>query len=331
MDLSTTYLGFKLANPVIPSASPMCDDLSLVKRLEDAGAPMIVMHSVFQEQFEREEVAVARGMEQGQYAQAEAENYLPDPEQFRLGPDRYLEQIGRIKQAVKIPVVASLNGSTLGGWTDYAQKIEQAGADALELNIYNPVLDLELSSNMVEQQTLEVVTAVRHAVSLPLAIKLSPNYTALSYFARRLMLAGANGLVLFNRFYQADIDIERLELRRNLKLSTSEELLPRLRAVAGLAGRINCDLAITGGVHTKEDVIKATMAGASAVQMASALLNNGPWYLSRLLDELAGWLETHGYSSLSEMRGSMSLLRTPNPAAFERGNYMKILNAWESD
>jgi dihydroorotate dehydrogenase (fumarate) len=331
MDLSTTYLGFKLANPVIPGASPMCDDLSLVKRLEDAGAPMIVMHSVFQEQFEREEVAVARGMEQGQYAQAEAANYLPDPEQFRLGPDRYLEQIGRIKRAVKIPVVASLNGSTLGGWTDYAQKIEQAGADALELNIYNPVFDLELSSTMVEQQTLEVVTAVRHAVSLPLAVKLSSHYTALPYFARRLMFAGANGLVLFNRFYQVDIDIERLELRRDLKMSTSDELLPRLRAVAGLAGRINCDLAITGGVHTKQDVIKATMAGANAVQMASALLNNGPWYLLRLLEELAGWLEMHGYSALSEMRGSMSLSRTPNPAAFERGNYMKILNAWESD
>jgi dihydroorotate dehydrogenase (fumarate) len=329
MDLSTTYLGFKLATPIIPGASPMCDELSKVKRLEDAGAPMIVMHSIFQEQLAYEETAINLGLDLAENSFAEALTHLPRPEEFRLGPEEYLEQITAIKKAVSIPLVASLNGRNLGWWTHYAQMIEQAGADAIELNIYDPVLDLDISSSDVERRIIDLAAELRKNVKLPLAVKLSPTYTALGGFAKRLAAAGADGLVLFNRFFQADIDIERLDLRREMTPSTSAELLPRLRAVASLSGRIDCDLAITGGVHTLADVVKSTMAGADAVQMVTALLDFGPGYLTELHQDLAAWLETHQYNSLAQMRGSMSLLRTPNRAVFERGNYMKILNSWE--
>jgi len=307
----------------------MCDDLSLARRLEDAGAPMLVMHSLFQEQIELQSAAMSHGYEQSSDANPEASSYLPSPKDFAYGPDEYLEQIQDLKIALRIPVVASLNGQTPGGWMEYAAKIEQAGADALELNIYNPGLSLEPSSAVMEQQILDVVASVRRAVKLPLAVKLSPNYLGLPHFVGRLSQLGVNAVVLFNRFYQADFDIEHLTARRDLQLSTSVELLPRLRAVAALFGRVKCDLAITGGVHTAEDVIKATMAGAQGIQMVSALLENGPQYLRRLLAEIQGWLETHEDTSLSQMRGSMSLLHTPNASAFERGNYMKILHSWE--
>ncbi|HWB53341.1 MAG TPA: dihydroorotate dehydrogenase-like protein [Tepidisphaeraceae bacterium] len=329
MDLSTTYLGFKLATPIIPGASPMCDDIGKVKRLEDAGAPMIVMHSIFQEQLVYEETAVNLGIDLAENSFAEALTHLPKPEEFQLGPDEYLEQVSLIKQAVSIPVVASMNGRALGWWTKYAQYIEQAGADAIELNIYDPVLDPEVSSSEVERRIIDLVSEIRKTVKLPLAVKLSLNYTALGNFAKHLHAAGANALVLFNRFFQADIDIEHLDLRRELMPSTSAELLPRLRAVASLWGRVKMDLAVTGGVHTATDVVKSIMAGANAVQMVTALLEYGPAYLTELHRELAMWLEAHEYESLSQMRGSMSLLRTPNRAAFERGNYMKIINSWE--
>jgi dihydroorotate dehydrogenase (fumarate) len=327
MDLSTTYLGFKLANPLIPGASPMCGDLSVVKRLEDAGAPMLIMHSVFQEQFDLESVAVSRGIEANETA--EATSWLPSPDEFRLGPEEYLKQIGKIKKAVKIPVVASLNGRTLGGWVNYASQIQQAGADALELNIYDPVLDVDQTSSQVENDTLEIVRSVKKAIKLPLAVKLSKSYTALPNFAKRLVAAGADALVMFNRFYQPDIDIENLDVRRELKFSTSDELLPRLRWVAAMSGRIDAGFSITGGVHTPEDVIKATMVGAHTCQIVSALLVNGPEHLKRLTKGVGQWLEEHEYKSLSQARGSMSLEKTPNPAAFERGNYVKILQAWE--
>jgi dihydroorotate dehydrogenase (fumarate) len=329
MDLSTTYMGFKLATPIIPGASPMCEDLSKVKRLEDAGAPMIVMHSIFQEQLELEESAVNRGLDQGTDSSSEAGSYLPGPDEFKLGPQDYLDQIARIKKCVSIPVIGSINGRTPGWWLDYAKLIQQAGADGLELNIYDPGTDVDVSSFEIERRILLLVSEVRHVVKIPLAVKISPTYTALGNFAKQLSLIGVDALVLFNRFFQPDIDTERLELRRELKRSTSDELLPRLRAVAALAGQVDCDLAVTGGVHDVNDVIKATMAGADAVQMVTALLDYGPLYLEGLHEELAGWLEMHKYDSLSQMRGSMSLSRLPNRALFERGNYMKSLHSWE--
>jgi dihydroorotate dehydrogenase (fumarate) len=331
MDISTKYLGFDLENPLIPGASPLSDDLDMVRRLEDAGAPMLVMHSVFQEQIEQEQVALNYGLDQGEQSFAEALSYLPLPEQFALGPDAYLEQIRRIKAAVKIPVVASLNGRTLGGWIDYARKIEQAGADALELNIYDPVLSLAPDSTTIELATLETIRAVNDVVTIPVAVKLSPFYTNMVHFAHRADASGIRGLVLFNRFYQPDINIETMELRRELKLSTSEELLPRLRWAAALWNRVDCDIAITGGVHTAEDVCKCVMAGASAVQLVSALLIHGPSHLEVLRRQLERWLEEHDYESLHQMRGSMSLIRTPNPSAYERGNYMKMLQNWSPD
>jgi dihydroorotate dehydrogenase (fumarate) len=329
MDLSTSYMGFHLENPLVPGASPMCNDLLFLRRLEDAGAPMIVMHSVFQEQFDLEEMAVNRSIESTEATNAEALSYLPNPHLFRLGPEEYLDRVAEIKRAVRIPVVASLNGRTIGGWVEYAARIEKAGADALELNIYNPALDMETSGSEIESRTIELVRAVRKTVKIPLAAKLSQNYTAFPRFAKRLCEAGANAVVLFNRFYQPDIDIHNLDMRRELTLSNSGELLPRLRYAAAVSGRIAGDVAITGGVHTAEDVIKATMVGADIVQMVSALLEHGPLYIKRLRTDIANWLEAHEYTSLAQMRGSMSLSRTPDPSAFERGNYMKILQAWE--
>jgi len=329
MDLSTRYLGFKLSNPLVPGASPMCGDLDVVRKFEDAGAPMIVMPSVFQEQLELEEIAVSKSIEEPQGNSPEALSYFPLPDQFRVGPDEYLEQIGKLKKAVKIPIVASLNGRTRGGWVSYASQMEQAGADALELNIYDAVFDPARSSEAIENDTFDVVCAVRKAVKLPLAVKLSKYYTGLPHFADRLANAGVQAIVLFNRFYQPDIDIENLDVRRELTLSTSDELLPRIRWTAALAGRIKIDLAITGGVHSVEDVVKSIMAGANIVQMVSALLECGPQHLKLLADQLAKWLAAHEYESLTQMRGSMSLLKTPHHEAFERGNYVKILQAWE--
>ncbi|MGN6369702.1 MAG: dihydroorotate dehydrogenase-like protein [Phycisphaerae bacterium] len=329
--LKCTYLGFELENPLIPGASPMCRDLSVVKRLEDAGAPMIVMHSIFQEQIIREQMALNYGLEIGNNSYPESITYLPRPEEFRLGPDEYLEQVQKIKSTVSVPVVASINGRTLGGWVGYAQQLEQAGADALELNIYDPVLDSDTDATFVEDHALEVIRSVKRAVSVPVAVKLSPFYTSLVHFAHRIDQVGVDGLVLFNRFYQPDIDIEMLNVRSDLQLSTPGELLLRLRYLAALHGQVVADLAVTGGVHTAEGVLKAVMAGATGVQVVSALLTHGPEYLRRLRGDVARWLELHQYDSLDQARGSMSLLHTPNPGAFERGNYMKILQTWSGD
>ena len=328
MDLSTSYLGFKLPHPLIPGASPFCDDLDTVRRLEDAGAPMLIMHSIFQEQLDREQLALNYGMEQAENSFAEALTYFPKPDEFRLGPDEYLEQIGKIKKAVKVPVVASLNGRNIGGWIDYAKKIQAAGADGLELNIYDPVFDLKSDSASVELATVEVVRAVCGAVKIPVAVKLSPFYTGLPAFANRIAGAGAKGLVLFNRFYQPDLDLENLEVTSDLKLSTSDELLPRLRWTAALFGRVKIDLSITGGVHTAEDALKAVMVGASSIQMVSSLLIHGPRHLATVRQAMERWLEEHEYESLAQARGSLSLLKTANATAYERGNYMKILQNW---
>ncbi len=329
MDLACRYLGFDLPHPFISGASPLVDSLDTVRRLEDEGVAAIVMRSLFEEQIVSEEMATFRALETPADSFAEALTYLPSPASFVLGPDEYLEQLRRIKEVVDVPVIASLNGTTRGGWLEFSRLILQAGADGLELNVYELVTDSLESSSDVEARTLEVVETVREALGdLPLAVKLSPFYTSLPHLAHRLDRAGANGLVLFNRFYQADIDVEELELERSLNLSDSSELLLRLRWLAVLEGQLEASLAVTGGVHTALDAVKAVMCGADAIQVVSALLKHGPEHLATLRRDLARWLEDHEYESLDQLRGSMSLGRCPDPHAFERANYMQLLQSW---
>ena len=329
MDLSVKYLGLTLAHPLMTGASPFVDDLDRVKRLEDAGASAITMHSLFEEQISGEEVATARATETHANSSGEASSYLPDPPDFHLGPDEYLEQLRKLKKAVRVPVIASLNGTTRGGWLRYAKLMQEAGADALELNVYDLATDVETRGDAVEERMISVVKAVKKEVSIPVAVKLSPFYSSLANLAGQLDQAGVDGLVLFNRFYQPDINVEELEVERSLQLSTSSELPLRLRWLAILSGRVRPSLAVTGGVHTPADVIKAIMAGAHAVQLVSALLQRGPEYLRVLRGEMARFLEEHDYESLDQMRGSMDLLACPDPKAYERANYMHILQSWK--
>lgn len=328
MDLSTTYLGFELPHPLMPGASPLVDDLDTVRRLEDAGAAAIVLHSLFEEQIEAEQLAVFGSTERHSHSSAEALSYFPGEDAFAVGPDDYLERIRRIQDAVEVPVIASLNGVSLGGWLKYAALVEQAGADALELNVHALATNPDESAATIEERTLDMVEAVRAAVGIPLAVKLSPYYTSMAHFADRLDAAGVEGLILFNRFYQPGIDVEELEVRRELHLSTSEELPLRLRWLAILSPRLRASLAVTGGVHTATDVVQAVMAGANAVQVVSALLRHGVGRLAELRRELAAWLEEHEYESLAQMRGSMNLRNCPDPQAYERANYMLMLQSW---
>jgi len=328
MDLSTTYLGLPLQHPIITGASPMVDHMDLVRRLEDAGAAAITMHSLFEEQLTRDADATWHALASHADAHAEASSYFPFGDDFALGPDEYLEQVRRIKAAVRIPVIASLNGATGDGWVRYARLIEQAGADALELNMYLVAVDPLESGGMIERCLLETVASVHDSVSLPIAVKLSPFWSSLSQLAVALDEAGADGLVLFNRFYQPDIDIEELDVVPRLRLSDPSELLLRIRWLAALSGRVRGSLAASGGVHGVEDVVKAIMAGTDAVQIVSALLARGPEHLTVLRDGLARWMEEREYASVAQMRGSMSLARCPNPAAFERGGYMRVLQTW---
>ena len=327
MTLATTYLGFELPHPLVPGASPLAEDLDTVRRLEDAGAPMITMYSLFEEQVVREELSLTSSIETPKECYAEALSYFPDPDEFVLGPDEYLEQVRKVKAAVSVPVVGSLNGTTEGGWLRYARLIEQAGADALELNLYELALDTQESGEAVERRGLEVVRAVKRQVRVPVAVKLSPFYSSIANYAHRLDEAGADGLVLFNRFYQPDIDVERQELVR-VNLSSPSELLLRVRWIGALSGRVRASLAATGGVHTALDAVKAVMAGAHATQMVSALLRHGPGHLRQVRQELALWLEEHEFESLRQMQGSMSLLRCAEPAAYQRANYIKLLQSW---
>ncbi len=328
MDLSSTYLGLRLPHPLIVGASPMADDLDLVKRLEDAGAAAITLRSLFEEQLVLEQLASNRARDLHTESFAEATSFLPEPVDYALGPDEYLEQLRRIKASVSIPVIASLNGHTDRGWLEYARLMEQAGASAIELNVYSLETDPERPAAAVEQDVLDMLHSVRRVTRLPLALKLSPFYTALPHFARRAVEAGADGLVLFNRFYQPDIDIEELEVAHTLHLSDSSELLLRLRWLAILSGRVPGSLAVTGGVHSATDVMKSVMAGAHGVQMVSALLRHGPSHLRAVIADLGRWLDEHEYESLSQACGSMSLERCPDPAAYERGNYMRMLHGW---
>jgi dihydroorotate dehydrogenase (fumarate) len=329
MNLATSYMGFELPHPLVPGAGPFVDSLDTVRRLEDAGAPLIVMHSLFEEQVAREEVNLTRSIETPKDSYAEALSYFPEPEDFVLGPEDYLEQIRKVKAAVSVPVIGSLNGTTEGGWLRYAQLIQQAGADGLELNLYELALDLGETGVEVERRGLEVVRAVKGSVKIPVAVKLSPFYSSIGNFARRLDEAGADALVLFNRFYQPDIDVEEQELLR-VNLSSPTELLLRVRWIGALSGRIRASLAATGGVHTAIDVVKAVMAGAHATQMVSALLQHGPDYLRQVRDDLARWLEEHEFESLRQMQGSMNLLRCRDPGAYQRANYIRLLQSWDA-
>ena len=331
MDLSTTYLGLPLPHPLVAGASPLVDDMDTVRRLEDAGVAAIVMHSLFEEQISREQGRTTRDIEGHTEFFVEAQSFFPRPTEYRLGPSAYLEQLARIKAAVKVPVIGSLNGITPSGWLDYARQIEQAGADALELNVYYVASNPDEDALAVEGRTLDIVRRVKRAVTIPVAVKLSPFLSALSHFAAELEAAGADGLVLFNRFYQPDIDVELLEVRPDLHLSTSAELLLRLRWLAILSGQRRLDVALSGGAHGPLEVVKAVMAGAKAVQMVSALLRHGPGHITVVRDEVERWLEEHEYSSLRQMQGSMNLARCPDPAAFERGNYLRILQSWTQD
>lgn len=328
MDLSTTYLGLPLAHPFMPGASPLVDDLDVVRRLEDAGAPAIVMHSVFEEQVRAAEDALHHHLDAHTDSFSEASSFFPRAADYRLGPDAYLDQIRRIREAVAVPVIASLNGVTPAGWLEYARRIEQAGAHGLELNVYHLATDPEETGAAVEARTLDILRAVRASVSIPIAVKLSPFHSALAHFAKELEDAGASGLVLFNRFYQPDLDVEALEVSRRLHLSDSSELLLRLRWLAILSARRGLDLACSGGVHEPVDGIKALMAGATSVQLVSALLRHGPGHLAKVVDGVRRWLVEHEYESLDQLRGSMNLARCPDPAGYERGNYIAMLQSY---
>jgi len=325
VDMTTNYLGLELRHPVMPGASPLADDLDTVKRLEDAGAAAICLRSLFEEQLTSQQMDSHRYFDTPSDATAEALDYFPSTSDFALGPDAYLEQIAKIRNSVDVPVIGSLNGVSPGGWLQYARLIEQAGASALELNMYTLASDPDVSASDLEKQELEIVRAVRETISIPIAVKLSPFYSALPNFVRELEAAGVAGVIMFNRLYEPDIDPEALELDRTLRLSTPSELLLRLRWLAILSSRTRLSLACSGGVHTFIGALKAIMAGATAVQMVSALLRYGVDNLRLVINGLHDWFEEHGYATVDEARGSMDDSHAPNPSAYERANYMQLL------
>lgn len=331
MDLSLSYLGFNLPHPLIVGASPMVDNLDTVRRLEDAGAAALVMHSLFEEQITREQFGTLMDLELHSNAHAEAASYLPETSFFTLGPQTYLEQIRKIKATVAIPVIASLNGTTPSGWVHYGSLMQEAGADALELNTYEIATGPTQSASLLENQLVELVKRVRAEVTIPIAVKLSPTFTSLPNLARRLHEAGADGLVVFNRFLQPDFDLESLQLVPRLFLSDPRELLPRLHALALLHGPFPGSLSCSGGVHEVEDALKAVMAGAHSVQLVSSLLIKGPGHLKTVRQGMAEWLEAREYESLRQAHGSMSLAKVPNPGAYERASYMRVLQGWRPE
>jgi dihydroorotate dehydrogenase (fumarate) len=330
IDVSTTYLGLRLASPFVAGASPLSDHLGTVRRLEDGGCGAIVLHSLFEEQITQKETGRIRHMDRLDRQFATVLSYFPEPKVYALGPDEYLEHVRRVKDAVKIPVIGSLNGTTAESWLKFAKLIEKAGADALELNMYEVVTDLDRSAAAIEHSLKEIVQDLSSELKIPLAIKLSPFFTAFGSVARSLDEAGARGLVLFNRFLQPDIDIRHVAVWPRLELSSSDELLLRLRWLAILHGRVTCSLAATGGVATPNDGIKAILAGADAVQMVSAILRHGPSYFTLMRDELRRWMETSGFSSVDDIRGRLSLAKTEDPSAFERAQYIRTISGWGS-
>lgn len=328
IDLSTTYLGLKLKNPLVVSSSPLCEDLANIRRMEDSGAAAVVLHSLFEEQIDVDSEELDRFLTETSEISAESQTQLPNLPRRVMGPEGYLKHIRRSKEAVGIPIIASLNGTSRGGWIRYARQMEQAGADALELNIYYIATDPDATAESVEAKYVELVEAVRSEVKIPVAVKLGPYFSSLANMARKLDMAGARGLVLFNRFYQPDFDLEALEVVPNIILSNSHELLLRLHWVAVLYGSVQADLALTGGVHTATDVVKSMMAGARVAMLASALLKRGISYLDTMTTELLVWMGEHEYDSIRQMQGSMSRNAVPQPSAFERGNYMKVLSSY---
>jgi dihydroorotate dehydrogenase (fumarate) len=328
VDLTTTYLGIKLKNPLVASASPLSEKVETVKKIEEAGIAAVVMYSLFEEQIIHESLELDHYLTQGSYSSSEAVTYLPEAGRYVLAPEVYVETLKKLKQAVKIPVIGSLNGVSTGGWIKYAKKIQDAGADALELNIYYLPTDSSLTGTELEKVYGTLVSDVRKSVKIPIAVKLSPYFTSIPNMAKRLVEAGANGLVLFNRFYQPDLDIEDLKVTPNLILSTSSELRLPLRWIAILYGHIQADFALTTGIHTTEDVVKAVMAGANVTMMASELLQKGIGRAAELQAGLENWMVEHEYLSIQQMRGSMSQKAVAEPAAFERANYMKVLSSF---
>ena len=329
VDLTTTYMGMKLAHPVVASASPLSKDLDGVKRLEDGGAAAIVMFSLFEEQIRAEQEALEALSAMGSESTAESSSYFPAIDAYRVGPGRYLELLRKARAAVKVPLIASLNGTTSEGWTDYARQVHEAGASAIELNVYFIAADLDMSGLDVEQRYIDILRAVKAAVPIPVALKTGPFFSAFGNMARRLDDAGADALVLFNRFYQPDFDLERLEVVPNLDLSTSAEMRLPLLWIAVLAGRIKASLAATTGAHAATDVVKYLLAGADVVMSTSAVLHHGPAHLGKLAAGLREWMDARGYASVTQMRGAMSQLKVTDPTAFERANYIKVLETYK--
>ncbi len=329
MDLTTRYLGLNLRSPLVPSASPLSDETDNIRKMEDAGAAAVVLHSLFEEQLSMEQQAMEYHLTQGTESFGEALSYLPEPQEFVTGPEAYLDHIRKAKEAVSIPVIASLNGTTLGGWINYAKQIEQAGADALELNVYSIPTDMDQTSAGIEQTYIDILRAVKAVVRIPIAMKLSPFFTNMAAMARRLDLEGVNGLVLFNRFYQPDIDLETLEIRPNVLLSTPQALRLPMRWIAILFDRIKANLAATSGIHTAEDALKMLMAGASVTMLCSVLLQNGIEYMREIESGICQWMSEHDYESVQQLQGSMSQKYCSDPAAFERAQYMRALLSYK--
>ena len=330
VDLTTNYIGLKLANPLVPSASPLSKDASSARRLEDAGASALVMYSLFEEKIEAEEHQIQRFFYEQSLGHGEADSFHPMPDNIQTYQEHYLEQLQKIKSALSIPVIASLNGTSLSGWVEYGQQLQQAGADALELNIYHLAANAEESSDAVENRYLDILQELKGHVSLPIIMKLSSQFSSPIHFARRLEAAGADGIALFNRFYQPDIDLETLEVLPKLELSSSSEALLRIRWTALLYGRTKLSLAVTGGFHETPDVLKALLAGADVVHLCSVLLKQGVGHLTQILTELEQWLIEHEYESISQLKGSVSQQHAIDPSAYERANYVQVLDSYSS-
>jgi dihydroorotate dehydrogenase (fumarate) len=329
MDLTTRYLGLNLRTPLVPSASPLSFDVDGIKHMEDCGASAVVMHSVFEEQVRGELEAVQQHMQYGTDSFPEALTFFPQPAEFISGPEEYLGKIRKAKEAVGIPVIASINGASIGGWVDYAKKIQQAGADALELNIYWIPTEMDRTSTEIEQTYLDIVKAVKSVVQIPVAVKLSPYFSNMANFAKRLDETGVNGLVLFNRFYQPDISLDELEIKANLHLSTPQDLRLPLRWIAILYGRIKADLAATSGIHTAQDVLKVLMVGADVTMLCSVLFSKGLDVIRKIETEMADWLSEHDYQSVRQLQGSMSQKYCADPTAFERAQYMRAIMSYK--
>ena len=331
MDLTTNYLGLKLRSPLVVSASPLSEEVENIKRMEDAGAAAVVLYSLFEEQLRQDRLEMNQNLQQGTESFAESLTYFPEPNEFKLGPEEYLKHIAAAKKATRIPIIASLNGSSAGGWTDYAKQIQQAGADALELNIYYIPTDMNLTGTEVEMTYLDILKSVKSNVTIPVAVKLSPFFSNFANMAKRLDQAGANGLVLFNRFYQPDIELESLEVKPNILLSTPMAMRLPLRWIALLHGKLKASLAATSGIHRASDALKMLLVGADVTMLCSTIIRHGIPQIAMIEREMVEWLKEHEYESVSQLKGSLSQKNCPEPAAFERAQYMKALTGYTAE